>query len=157
MRPRSERKIEPSAPSKNHEGAATRKFKPKGCATRRHISVLTYGVTYWIVTFTTVVTVVVPDVPVTLIAAAPFGVPGEPPLELEEEDAEQPTITKASVNIAKPMPNARCRRGACRNLTIPVTRNADSMTVSPMTPNGQGPLRGSVGSVVEAAIVESIN
>jgi hypothetical protein len=34
MRLQSERKIKPSAPSKNHEGAATRIFKPKGCATR---------------------------------------------------------------------------------------------------------------------------
>src|SRR6202790_2313664 len=34
MRLQAERKIKPSAPSKNHEGAATRKFKPKGCATR---------------------------------------------------------------------------------------------------------------------------
>jgi hypothetical protein len=28
------RKTKPSDPSKNHEGSATRKFNPKGCATR---------------------------------------------------------------------------------------------------------------------------
>jgi hypothetical protein len=123
----------------------------------RRISVSTYGETYWIVTFTTVVTVVVPDVPVTLTAAAPFGVPGEPPLELEEEDAEHPTIIKASVNTARHMPNTRRRLGACRNLIMPVTRNAHRITASTVTPNGHGPLRGSAGINVEAAIVESVS
>ena len=101
----------------------------------------TRGETYWTVTFTTVDTVVVPDVPVTVIAAAPFGVPGEPELEVDVY-ALQPTITNASANIARHMLNAKCRRGACRNLTRPATRNAESMADSSRSPSGPGPLRG---------------
>ena len=114
--------------------------------------VVTYGKAYRTVTLTTVVTVVVFEAPVTLIAARPFGVPGEPPLELELE-APQPIITNASVNTTMHMLNARRLRGACRNLTIPVTRNADTIAVSHMTSNGHGPLRGSSRSNLEAAIV----
>ncbi len=133
----------------------------RGCSPRHQVCPLsevfssTRGEAYWTVTFTTVDTVVVPDVPVTVIAAAPFGVPGEPELE-EDVNALQPTITCASANIAKHMLNAKRRRGACRNLTITATRNAESMADSSRSPSGPGPLRGRSGSKFEPPIVERV-
>ena len=54
-------------------------------------------------------TVVAPDVPVTVIAAGPIGVPDGPGPELLDE-APQPAITTASARIAKDIVNARRRR-----------------------------------------------
>ncbi len=133
----------------------------RGCSPRYQVCPLsqvfssTRGETYWTVTFTTVDTVVVPDVPVTVIAAAPFGVPGEPELEVDVY-ALQPAITNVSANNARYMLNAKRRRGVCRNLTKPATQKAESMAESSRSPSGPGPLSGRCGGKFELPMVERV-
>src|SRR5260370_7622950 len=111
----------------------------EGCGRRHQVCSLSWTFsstcveTYWTVTFTTVVMVVEPDVPVTVNVARPFGVPGGP--ELVVADVLQPTITEASVNTARHMLNAKRRHGACPSLIIPVTNTTHPIPTSLKPPH----------------------
>ena len=84
-------------------------------------------------------TVVVPEVAVTVIAAEPVGVPGEagfgvgPKPELTEP---HPPITAARANAATHMLNAMRRRGASWDRAKAAAKNEDSHIPRPSNPVG---------------------
>ena len=106
-------------------------------------------------------TVVVPEVAVTVIAAGPVGVPGEagfgvgPEPELTEP---HPTITAARANAATHMLNAMRRRGASWDRAKAAAKNEDSSMPRPSNPSGldcgQG---GTKIDPEDAASVENVN
>ena len=105
-------------------------------------------------------TVVVPEVAVTVIAAEPVGVPGEagfgvgPEPELTEP---HPTITAARANTATHMPNAMRGRGASWNRAKAAAKNEDS-SMPTSNPSGLDCGQGAPKIDPEdAAFVENVN
>ena len=75
-----------------------------------------------------------PEVPVTVNAAGPFGVPVYVGLEL----LAHPTSTIARATTTKHAPNAIRRGGACRNRIMPAANNAASSMEISSTHRGPG-------------------
>ena len=78
---------------------------------------------------------VVPDVPVTLNVAVPFGVPV---FVVPGLLPAQPVKIAARVTIARHVPSASRRFGASRSGIIPAARSAASIVKSPRAPHGHG-------------------
>jgi len=96
---------------------------------------------YWTVTFTVVVMVMVPEVPVTVKEAAPVGVPGV--VGALEVIAPQPLSRTASANIAKHEPDTTRNRAARpRIAAVAIAKSAASAAARPVLGSAGTPLRG---------------
>src|SRR5882672_4771575 len=110
--------------------------------------------TYCTVTFTTVLTAIVPDVAVTVNDVAPLEVPGK--LVLPEPTTPQPVIVRASTKMTRPTLVASRGSGNLRSENAPAENSADKIAKYHRNPSGRGPLLGSAGSNCDPAMVEKV-
>ena len=108
-------------------------------------------------TFTTVDTVVAPDVPVTVIAAGPAGVPDGPgPALGTEPTAPHPAISAANPNDATHIPKATRRRGGILSIARATAENMEGILKSSRSRSGPGPVIGRSENRLDLTIVETV-